>query len=57
MSTRSRAIRANRRAKQARKWSRNENAPTRDRRGVAKQSDMGVSLKPFPMALPGHGDI
>ena len=58
MSRRSQKIRAERREKLARKWATNEDAPTRDRRGVAKQSDLGVSLKPFPQALAGaEGDI
>lgn len=49
MSTRSRQIRASRRAKQAH---RNEYAPLREQRGVAKNLESGVSFKADGTSLP-----
>jgi len=58
MSRRSEARRQARREKQARRWSANENAPTRDRRGViADGAESRVSSKPFRDRLAPNPDV
>lgn len=54
-----RKIRVARRDKAARRWATNENAPTRDRRGVGAKEVNGqdAPFKPFPKALAGPRDV
>lgn len=54
-----RKIRAERRDKAARRWATNENAPTRDRRGVGAKQEVShtTPFKPFPQARQGQRDV
>jgi hypothetical protein len=56
-----RKIRAERRDKAARRWAMtgNENAPTRDRRGVGAKQEVNTHkpFKPFPQARQGQRDV